>query len=614
MARMPLALAAALVAVLAAATSPAAAHPVLTHSEPGDGTSVADAPRQVRLEFNEAISERFRVVHLLDGRGRTVPGTGLRTGGDARRLVLDVPRLRRGTYEVTWEVLAQGDGHITGGAAVFGLGRPAGAAPRPAPGAGPSTVEAVLRWLDFSLYALVIGAIAVAMSLQAQPAGRALGKPSLATEGRVLAGAACSSALALGLGVILLVRQADGLTSALPAGAGLHDAVARMLPARWGILWGARELLLAALVATLAWLVVRGRDSRAHGRPWATLAVAGGLAVGLAVVRALGGHAAALPSPAPHVAADAVHVVAAGLWIGGVLVLGVALWPAGGRSRADSLALARATMRRFGWVAGGAGLALAVTGLYAAGAQIASVDALLTTGYGETLLAKVGLVLATAALGAANVVLLRRSRARPVRLLLVEGAAGLGALIAAAQLTASSPPRGAEFAAPRQVVAPTLVRQVADVLVTATPRPNRPGTNVVTVAAASSRRPPRAPIDAVAVGVRGGRAVALREIAPGRWAGGVDLPAAGRARMTVRLRRGPERLRAALPWTVEPADPARPVVVSARRLAPLTERAALLVASTAVLAALTLAVTGARRRPRPHRRSSPVSTLEERTT
>jgi copper transport protein len=229
----------------------------------------------------------------------------------------------------------------------------------------------------------------------------------------------------------------------------------------------------------------------------------------------------------------------------------------------------------------------------------------------------VGLVLATAALGAANVLLLRGSAARPprpVRLLLVEGAAGLGAFIAAAQLTASSPPRGAEFAAPRPVAAPTLVRQVTDVLVTATPRPNRPGINVVTVLAASSRRPPPAPIDAVTVGIRGGRAVALHEIAPGRWAGGVELPAAGRTGMTVRLRRGPQRLRAALPWTVEPADPARPVVVSARRLAPVTERAALLVASTTVVAALALAVAAAWRRPRPRRRSGAVSTLEERTT
>ena len=63
--------------------------------------SLAGAPGQVSLRFSEDISARFRLVSLLDGRGRVVAGTRVRSGADARTLLLDVPRLPRGTYEVT---------------------------------------------------------------------------------------------------------------------------------------------------------------------------------------------------------------------------------------------------------------------------------------------------------------------------------------------------------------------------------------------------------------------------------------------------------------------------------------------------------------------------------
>jgi copper transport protein len=187
-------------------------------------------------------------------------------------------------------------------------------------------------------------------------------------------------------------------------------------------------------------------------------------------------------------------------------------------------------------------------------------------------------------------------------------------LIAAAQLTASSPPRGPQFAAPRRVLAPTLVRQVDDVLVTVTPRPNRPGANVVTVLAVSSRRPPPAPIDAVTLSIGGRPPVALHALAPGRWSGGADLVRPGRSRMTILVRRGRRRLWGSLPWTIAPADAARPVVVSARRLAPTANAAGLLVALAAAAGGLAIALATARRRSRPSRRSTAPTTLGERTT
>ena len=96
------------------------------------------------------------------------------------------------------------------------------------------------------------------------------------------------------------------------------------------------------------------------------------LVVALAVVRALAGHAAAATHQALAVAAAGAHILAAGVWIGGVVAFGVALATA----RGEAGTLARDCRRGFARAAGLSLAVLAMTGLLAAGAQVASVDAL----------------------------------------------------------------------------------------------------------------------------------------------------------------------------------------------------------------------------------------------
>jgi copper transport protein len=568
-------LAAAAVAALALAgplAPRASAHAVLVHSEPADGTALAGAPGGLRLRFNEDISERFRRVQLIDARGRAVAGTSVRRGTDGRELAVAIPRLPRGTYQVDWEVLAEDDGHVTGGALVFGVATrpPAGVRARGAPGTGGAPLDAALRWVDFSLLALLAGGIGMSALL----AGFASGPGAVASRRRLLAGASCGATLAAALGVVLFVRQTQALQATLSGG----DALGRLVSARWGTLWLAREVALVSV--TGAGLLLLRRPARA------LYAAAGALIVALAVIRALGAHAAAVEPSALAVAAHAAHVLAAAAWAGGVLGLAVAV----GSARGEAAELVRAIRRPFAWAAGFSVLALAVTGLYAAGAQVASVDALLETFYGRTLIAKTALVLAAGGFGLGNALLLRRGAASG-RLLLAEAAAGVEIMLAAALLAASSPPRGPEFRAPSAAPTPLVVRTVGDVLVTATVRPNRPGANLVSVAAVSTRRPPPAPIDRVLLR-RSTALVALRPVAPGRWSGGVAFEQEGRRELAVVVERGGRRLTAAFPWSVAAPDPARPVVVSARRLAPLLDGAAL---ALLLAAAAAIAV---RRRPR----------------
>jgi copper transport protein len=591
--RRPAALAAPALAIAllapAVGAPTAAAHADLEKSAPADGVTLGGAPRKIQLRFSEAISPRFRVVHLIDGRGRVVAGTSLRSGSDPSRLVLDIPSLRRGAYEVAWEVVAQGDGHVTGGAIVFGVrARPqAGGRTGPAPGTTVAPLSAWTRWLDLVLLCALVGALLMAGLLSRLRSQQRTTDAIAERPQRVLLRAAAAAGMAAALlGLVLLARQLHQLRATVAPGAGLGD----LLGARWGVLWLLREALLVDL-AVLA-LALRRRASGAAA------AVAAALLVGVVAVHAMGSHAAAGPHRGAAVAVAAAHVLAAGVWIGGVSAFALALAVAG-RHR---LQLGRDCAMAFGRVAGAALVVLVLTGLLAAGSQVASIDALLETDYGRTLLIKTGLFEVAAALGLGNAILLRRGEWP--RLMRVEAGAGLAVLLAAAVLAASPPAKGPEFAPPRAIAAPTVVREAGDLVVSATVRPNRPGANVVTVLTASSRRPPPGAVRGVSVRLQpraGGPAVTadLAPVGGGRFAGGTELAAEGPWRATVFVERGGKRTGVSFGWSVDRADPARPVVHSARRLAPLLDRAALALALALAVFAVARSLLRRRRARRP---------------
>lgn len=98
---------------------------------------------------------------------------------------------------------------------------------------------------------------------------------------------------------------------------------------------------------------------------------------------AFGGHATAVVPPAPAILIDAVHIVSAGMWAGGILVLPVLHPPGGWRS--DE---ARSLLQRYGRVAVVAFALTALTGVIRATDELRGVADLWTTAYGLVLTAK----------------------------------------------------------------------------------------------------------------------------------------------------------------------------------------------------------------------------------
>jgi copper transport protein len=128
------------------------------------------------------------------------------------------------------------------------------------------------------------------------------------------------------------------------------------------------------------------------------LVVAGGVVALVSFL--LSGHTAASEPRALVLGANLVHTGAAAVWFGGLVLLALVLRRGAGGVPA---ALAGAgVVRRFSSVALVSVAALAVAGLALAWVEVRSLEALVTTAYGWTLLAKVALAGVVVALGAYN--------------------------------------------------------------------------------------------------------------------------------------------------------------------------------------------------------------------
>jgi copper transport protein len=213
------------------------------------------------------------------------------------------------------------------------------------------------------------------------------------------------------------------------------SVVGEVLDTRFGTVWGLR--LLAWLSVGILLLLPAARLRTAELRP-ASLG-ASGLAIGaaatplgvgiaaallafLCLTPALAGHASTLDPSALLVPANAVHVTAMAIWVGGIAMLVLAL-PAATR-RLETPARTRllaATVGRFSSIALIAVAALVASGVAQAIPDLDSFSDFVETAFGRALLAKIVLLLALIGIGAWN-----RGRARPRLALLATAGAPPG--------------------------------------------------------------------------------------------------------------------------------------------------------------------------------------------
>ena len=163
-----------------------------------------------------------------------------------------------------------------------------------------------------------------------------------------------------------------------------------LLRTEWGHGWVIE--FVAALVTMFALSRVR------RGASWWGVAATAPV---LAIAAAISGHAVALETRmGVAVALDAIHVLAAAGWVGGIATLLFAAIPPAVRMK-SSTSLAT-LVHAFSPTALTCAATLVISGGPAAWFQLGAMDALLNTQYGQRLLTKLALLAVMAALGAYN--------------------------------------------------------------------------------------------------------------------------------------------------------------------------------------------------------------------
>jgi putative copper resistance protein D len=256
------------------------------------------------------------------------------------------------------------------------------------------------RAIHFAATMLVAGVVFFAVFVAA-PAWRGVsnnGGVAVKVRARLAVIAWIGLALALISGAVWLVLTAAAMSDQ-PAVQVFGDGVLWTVLSQttFGRDWLIRFALACALAATLPALL----SPQGHKTPWLD-ATATILAAAFAGTLAWSGHAAGgLGGEAIfHPAADVLHLIAAGAWVGALLPL-IVLFAAAGADDA-SLSMARTATTRFsilGIASVGTLLATGIVNtLYLAG----SLPALLHTDYGRLLLIKIALFLAMVAIAAVN--------------------------------------------------------------------------------------------------------------------------------------------------------------------------------------------------------------------
>ena len=410
-----------LVAALLALALPsqALAHATLEKTQPGFRERVERAPRTITLRFDQFVTAVPGSIQVYSERG-SVGVVRVRT--DGRYVRASLPRLPAGPYTVRWHAVSD-DGHVVSGVFTFGV-RVEAPSPTDAYGAsGPTRTEDVVRWVYFLALALLVGGLGFRVIVLRGPLG-----PRAEKRFFIVTGIAVVAVLDVGIAAFVL-RAEDALQ--LPFGRLLYGDLSPIAQTRFGVAFIAMTLgyALVAALLFLAWLTDR------LVLLWPAFLVALGFASGLS----LSGHSAAdAGSSWKSELADWAHLSAACLWIGGLVQLAFVVWPLVPEAR-------RAALLAFSRLATVCVGVLLLAGVYLSVLRLPQLSDLWSSGYGQVLLVKIGLVCLAFAWGGLHKLVVVPRVARGVvdgrvrRSLAGESMVGMAVLLVAAVLVEREP-------------------------------------------------------------------------------------------------------------------------------------------------------------------------------
>lgn len=406
-----------LVAAAFAVPDAAHGHIEVETSSPDRNDVLYASPPHIRILFSGRIEARYTSLTLTAPDGSDVQiGDVVFIGDSDREITTLLPALEQtGSYTVRWRT-AGADGHVLEGSFVFvlatdsargaaarssdttadaGTGQPAAVAdhaehdePRSVGGAA----DAIGRGLHFIALLLLLGAVSFRALLMPR---LALTDVTSAVLQRRTWRMAAAAALLLGAAaVVRLWFQSAALHGAERA---WNTQLLSIMLTDTG--WGRAWMLQAFLFALLGMAIVWARPRRERAALFAAVPAV----LGLSAIPGLSGHAAAANGVLSlAVVNDAVHVAAAGAWLGTLAMVMLVALPAIVKLESNGESAAADAVDRFSPIALTGGAVVLLSGIVNAFMHLSTPGQLWTTGYGRVLTVKVLLVALVAVAGIVN--------------------------------------------------------------------------------------------------------------------------------------------------------------------------------------------------------------------
>ncbi len=398
----------------------ASAHAILLRSDPAKDSLLSIPPQEVRMWFSEALNPAFSTAVVVNGDNKRVDNRDAHvSSNDATEMDLTLqPNLPPAVYIVIWRTDSAADGHILRGSFIFTVKRPDGSVPTLAPGSNPGAnvlgsgnltglytgqIDGPTLFNLVMITLVDLGAIfwmgaqlwinfVLTISADAHAEERSINERVQRRFERYFSLPTLIVLFLANIGV--LVGQALNLT-----GGDLASALSPTLltglatSGRFGFYWLMREIVILIAMIPSLYLLLRPQRPRIVNT---LLSIANlFLASALLIAITMSGHAAAVsPNIVSYaIVIDWLHLLAASLWVGGMIYIATNYLPVLRRLQIPQQARSLVTVLPYFSPLVIAGvLLMAVTGPFSAAFHLSSWQQFLSTAYGRALLVKILLV------------------------------------------------------------------------------------------------------------------------------------------------------------------------------------------------------------------------------
>ena len=274
------------------------AHAQLERANPAPDSQLSSSPSDIRLTFNERLERELFYIKVFDNQRHSVTQNPVEMSQDQKELHLSLPPLDDGIYTVTYSVISA-DGHLVRGSYVIGVGKSpiAGETERANPIHGehdPSKSTGIfgIRIVYFLSLLLITGWIAWGTLL---PSESQQLKQSYQLWTSYLQKVYLVSLLAMAF-----VQAGELLTDW-----GLNGITILFFKTSTGL-----SLTLSLFLSILSFFVLQRNK-------WIDVI----WVISLLAAKSISGHAMAFDPPIRTVLLDLIHLLAASLWVGGLVYL-----------------------------------------------------------------------------------------------------------------------------------------------------------------------------------------------------------------------------------------------------------------------------------------------------